>query len=880
MRLSIFLLLGGIFLSKVFFVSCGSKSESENDNESVVETKNGDEDGEVFSEDSVVKVFYDGCKEDKALSFENFYNVNKVTNLCEGDDYERPLICRAAWDKIEDLWDKDNSNSLPNHYEDKLVSGEFNHPLRYTYVLGKYYYKFLSKHVQFIDVVGERKIIKSKDCINLDNGFYKKLEWNNDNNEVNEREKEKFYDMYRYTTRWLSTVSELLRQRKGKKFTKNNPQDLKDIEVKNGYFYLAGQPVFLMGFNGHSIPKFHKATNAKLLKLWASLDANTLPLSIKSESILEEEPSIHQVLGLINTVFSKKGALGNYVPIVDLSFSEDRDDQLDNDNVKIKALQLSSYKPLDVISHHTKEHLKMNRNGDGEFPLVRYWEDHLKGKSGVSGIFESTKYRDRIRLVMLANEPHFRTKPFNPFDIKSVDEREDWQQKVTNLFKDFSEMIHDDIKPLISDSLYTHIKVANKPFFRNRNKTGGWGASNLQNEGIDYPKLSKHLDLMGFDTRPVYLNKQDAKEFAPDYAFMWRDMSQAYDMAKSLDFDKPIYDSELHIVDTVQIDNSLVPMNHMARGLWFAYIQGLAGHLTWYWNEAIWANKDNWSKEKLEWMGASLLTQPWLIDRHSRVMRTLNEHALKIKRMQKSPRIVSIVYDNKMALASKDYLPLLRSIHENLALSGSYVHYIDSRNVGGFKKAFETDRIKQMKLMVVPVVEKEALKPHVREMKEKLLTVLAALKGDIDLKFILNNTNGAVPLKIGTESYSDWAEVITLTTVNLEEKDKKWLRELALRKVKSAHKDNLLTLTDNNETLAQHSLYWRYYEPMDSSHQENTVFFIMNLGRSAIDDLKVNIKAGWEFNNVLNPKKGNLTSGDQNITLQSGSFLFYKAEKK
>lgn len=185
-------------------------------------------------------------------------------------------------------------------------------------------------------------------------------------------------------------------------------------------------------------------------------------------------------------------------------------------------------------------------------------------------------------------------------------------------------------------------------------------ATKLHN-GIDrYAQAIIH-DIHGADTRPTPLSEE--------YAFAWDYTGMCYDLMRSLDPDKPIYDSEWHGIQTVYYINNNVDASYLNAALWFSYLHGMDMNAAWWWSRSG-------LDPKLEFFEGSLLTQPHLLNAFAHNSILVNRFAREITAFQEQRPRVRLLYSLPSAIHDTAHLDALREWYTAFTLINVPVGFV------------------------------------------------------------------------------------------------------------------------------------------------------------------------------------------------------------
>ena len=242
----------------------------------------------------------------------------------------------------------------------------------------------------------------------------------------------------------------------------------------------------------------------------------------------------------------------------------------------------------------------------------------------------------------------------------------------------------------------THVKIPNEMTVQ-----GSRGKSNRPQkisrhwQGIDRWALAQLLDLHGTDTRPA--------PPAEGYSFLWRYPGMAYDLQRSLDPSKPIYDSEWHGVQTVFYQNGDLPGAYLNAALWFSYLHGMDANMMWWWSRSG-------TEPEAKWFEGSLLTQPQLLDAFGRNSIEVQRHAGLITAFQDDVPRVRLLFSKPSAILDLNYLDTQEAVYEACAWLGVTLGFVTEEMLLGGASDFD--------LLLVPGARHGS--PGVREAVSRL----------------------------------------------------------------------------------------------------------------------------------------------------------------
>ncbi|KAA1247483.1 hypothetical protein [Aquimarina sp. RZ0] len=237
----------------------------------------------------------------------------------------------------------------------------------------------------------------------------------------------------------------------------------------------------------------------------------------------------------------------------------------------------------------------------------------------------------------------------------------DWvtfnQKRVTDWFT----FLHNRIKSK-DRNFKTHIK--NMPWLWVKEKKG---------HGIDLEALTMLTDVIGNDAEAYNSYFHGRKQrWEKDYAFEWFDMSMSYDFMKSIAPNKPIFNTEVHYLSTVQSRDLKLKPEYARAVFWLAHMQGTTAGNTWVWGR----NSDGSIHNYFRFQNApkdypgTVTQQPQILDAVTTTMIDLNSHANHIVALQKLEKPVRIFYSKTSAINKKNHMEHIHDVYEELFFEG------------------------------------------------------------------------------------------------------------------------------------------------------------------------------------------------------------------
>lgn len=197
--------------------------------------------------------------------------------------------------------------------------------------------------------------------------------------------------------------------------------------------------------------------------------------------------------------------------------------------------------------------------------------------------------------------------------------------------------------------------------------------------GIDREALGELCEISGCDAVTAFPDASG--EFAAD--FLRQNMF--YDLLRSFQPDKPIFNSEAHIIR----DNDLLvdyPASYLRTSLWEATLHGQSA-------SAIWV----WAKNEVHPdLAGNLLHRPAANESAGRTALDLQRLAPALEKLARLKSPVALLYSEASKLLSgAHYLEELKKAYSGLIFQGLPVRFITEKQI-------EAGKLEQIKLLIVP----------------------------------------------------------------------------------------------------------------------------------------------------------------------------------
>lgn len=241
-----------------------------------------------------------------------------------------------------------------------------------------------------------------------------------------------------------------------------------------------------------------------------------------------------------------------------------------------------------------------------------------------------------------------------------------------------------------------HVKIPNELGLEgSRTKNNQTQTISEHWKGIDRWALARALDIHGSDTRPTMLSEKYS------IAFPYPEM--AFDLQRSMDPSKPIFDSEWHGIQTVYYQNGDIPGAFLNAALWLSYLHGMDANMTWSWSRK--GTEPKAEKSKGSPFHGSLMSQPQLLDAFGRNSVAVQRLAREIVAFTDSPMRARLLFSKPSAILDLNHLDTLAAAYETLA-------WLDAP-VGFVLEEMLLDGFSDCDLLIVPAARHAS--PGVRE---------------------------------------------------------------------------------------------------------------------------------------------------------------------
>jgi len=256
----------------------------------------------------------------------------------------------------------------------------------------------------------------------------------------------------------------------------------------------------------------------------------------------------------------------------------------------------------------------------------------------------------------------------------------DWltfnQKRVTDWFT----FLHNRVKRGNS-GIKTHIK--NMPWL--------W-VENQKDHGIDMEALTMLTDVIGNDlgsnNSNIFGNR---KNWQDHYAFDWEELCMATDFFKSVSPNKPVFNTEVHYLSTVNFRDLKLKPEYARMTYWLSYLQGTNAGNSWVWGR----NKDGSPKDYFinvapkDYPGI-VTQQPQILDEVTTTLIDLNSHSKDIAALQRLEKPIRIFYSKTSAINKRNHMDHMKEIYEELFFEGTPIGFatekiINNQNNFGMK---------------------------------------------------------------------------------------------------------------------------------------------------------------------------------------------------
>jgi len=197
--------------------------------------------------------------------------------------------------------------------------------------------------------------------------------------------------------------------------------------------------------------------------------------------------------------------------------------------------------------------------------------------------------------------------------------------------------------------------------------------------GIDREALGELCEISGCDAVTAFPDASG--EFAAD--FLRQNMF--YDLLRSFQPDKPIFNSEAHIIrdNDLQVD---YPASYLRTSLWEATLHGQSASAIWVWAKT----------EVHPDLAGNLLHRPAANESAGRTALDLQRLAPALEKLARLKSPIALLYSEASKLLSgAHYLDELKTAYSGLIFQGLPVRFISEKQI-------EAGKLEQIKLLIVP----------------------------------------------------------------------------------------------------------------------------------------------------------------------------------
>ena len=247
-----------------------------------------------------------------------------------------------------------------------------------------------------------------------------------------------------------------------------------------------------------------------------------------------------------------------------------------------------------------------------------------------------------------------------------------------------------------------------------------WQSRFEYNTGHDREQLSRIMDINSCDTR---IEARTDGEYSMAH---WAIYCMSFDFLKSIDPDKPVFETELHNVENVAFTRPDMPEYYTGSSLWLATMFGLNGALIW----DMWTNTrliTEYSGKPFRYPFGQFLTQPHCMYEFFNESAFINKYQKEIQALHNAQRPIRFLYSLDSAIYDgKKYINTIKSAYEAFFFCGIKSGFITPEMIKAGRG------LDGLKLLVIP---------NARYIKETELNKLLKLseKG-IKLLFIGNES--------------------------------------------------------------------------------------------------------------------------------------------
>lgn len=266
---------------------------------------------------------------------------------------------------------------------------------------------------------------------------------------------------------------------------------------------------------------------------------------------------------------------------------------------------------------------------------------------------------------------------FEGFGVVSLELPIDPAMRGTAVWYDFCRFHMDNCSDFFLNRA-EHIK-SHDPLARTTIKNMPWTWSvNLRSHGLDHEALARQSEYLGVDADMKLLEPEGwihphDEADRKDFIMKWSTMGGFYDFLKSIEPDRPLFDSELHGLPSAHAGAQVDTETFMTTALWYTHMQGAAMHIAW-----VWMREADGSIHHYGGLPGSFTYQPRILDAYANGMIDLHDHGQWIPRFHQEPRRLRIFYSENAAIQDKQYMPGVMKLYDSLFFLGQRVGFYTS----------------------------------------------------------------------------------------------------------------------------------------------------------------------------------------------------------
>lgn len=244
----------------------------------------------------------------------------------------------------------------------------------------------------------------------------------------------------------------------------------------------------------------------------------------------------------------------------------------------------------------------------------------------------------------------------------------DWCRFNMSRVNDWFTFLNSSVKSL-DPAGRTHIKVMGERSVHTK----------YHDEGIDFEFVNNLVDMPGADNQMTsgrakaseYYQRTDAGDWYNRYNLEWREQSLMIDFVKSINPEKPYYDSEWHGLSGSRWRDFHMEPAYVREALWLVFTHGVSAMNAWVWcryDGTEGAGYTNGQPQNGSDFFGESATQPLQLDAWGRTMKELNAHGDAVKSLVPQQRYYVLYYCEDAAIQDANYTATLKDVYESLKL--------------------------------------------------------------------------------------------------------------------------------------------------------------------------------------------------------------------